>query len=102
MGLTTDDEWERKARNTPPGMADVSGGALPGVICHQCRFFRWRKGDYFSQTGKHQGMAKPAPCAKYQQFMNMAKSPKVPADSPACKHFEQSSETRQLYRKAYG
>lgn len=44
MSLLADSAWESKARKTPPGMADISGGALPGVVCHQCRFFRFDGG----------------------------------------------------------
>lgn len=102
MSLLADDEWERRARKSPPGMADVQGGALPGVICFQCRFFRWHKGDYYAKGGKHGGMAKPAMCAKFQQMMNENKSPKVPADTPACRYFEQTEQERQLYRSSYG
>ena len=90
------EEIAAKARSTHLGMAHFAHSGPSGKTCRECRF--WMKtSTWYAEMGKHGGAARPAPCAKYHQLMQL-KGENIPHDAAACKYFEQAAAPQPLRR----
>lgn len=87
-----DSSFESAYRKTPPGMAHLAGSGPAGRVCRECTRFYFEKGkpEYWAASNKVCGNTlKPARCSKFRE-MTKVKGAKFPAETPACKYFEQS------------
>lgn len=77
----------RAAQASFPGMAHFAGTGPRGMTCRDCEFWFHTAYDYYSKTGKHHGLIRPATCTKYRMLTGQ-KGALVPDNAAACRHFQ--------------
>jgi hypothetical protein len=80
-------ELTAQMRATRPGMAHLAGTGPDGATCGKCQHLGyWRK--IQNATGDNIDTRHYGGCAKYFQLAGGKHGAVVPADTPACRHFQ--------------